>query len=89
MRLGAEWGKYDFQRRNIVEFRISKYETKMFTSYITERFPNLIRRVSWQLMFMTPAFIYSAVCYNYITTEHHKVCRKNPADYENETFDDE
>jgi len=89
MRLGAEWGKYDFQRRGIVEYEISKYEVKMFTSWITERFPNLLRRVSWQMIFMTPGIIYSAVCYNYIKTEHNKVCRKNPEHYVNETFDDE
>jgi len=84
----ANWGKIDFQRRGIVEYDISKYEVKMFGDWLKERTPNMLRRVSWQLMFMAPGLLYSAVCYNFITTEHHKMCRKNPDDYVNETFDD-
>jgi len=87
-RLG-EWGKLDFQRRGIIEYDISKYEVKLFGDWIKERTPNMLRRVTWQLMFMTPGILYFAGCYNFIKTEHHKVCRKNPADFIDENFDDE
>jgi len=88
-RLAATWGKFDYNRRGVIEYGISKFELKPFANIVTERVPNWVRRIAWQVPFMTPGLIYAVVTYNFIVTEAYRVSRKNPADFIDENFDED
>jgi len=87
-RLG-EWGKIGYFRRGAVRYTVSPYVLNPFSNMLESRLPNTIRRIAYQVPFVMPAIIYGVVCYTYIKNEAYKMTRKNPADYENEVFDDE
>ncbi|KAL1450399.1 hypothetical protein WDU94_002770 [Cyamophila willieti] len=70
--------------RNIVYHRISMFEQKAFAGLINPGIPNMLRRVGESAPKTVPWFIASYLIITQTDAYYKTLCRKNPADYENE-----
>ncbi|KAG7206772.1 hypothetical protein KM043_000688 [Ampulex compressa] len=69
----------------IVFFRLSPYEQKAFSGMFTEGIPNLIRRFRSQVLRISPFIAFTYTLYRWGEETNHKLARKNPKDYINDT----
>ncbi|XP_023026043.1 cytochrome b-c1 complex subunit 8 [Leptinotarsa decemlineata] len=73
-----------FKLRGIITYRISPFEQKAFAGVISHGFPNTIRRISENILYIVPPLGLAYLIYDQAEKEHHRLMLKNPADYEND-----
>ncbi|CAK1551748.1 unnamed protein product [Leptosia nina] len=70
--------------RGLISYRISPYEQRAFAGAISNGLPNIFRRFRECVFRVAPPFIIGYLVYNGVETEHRRLSRKNPADFEND-----
>nr|CAI5829737.1 unnamed protein product [Callosobruchus analis] len=73
-----------FKLRGIVTYRISPFELKAFGGIISHGFPNTVRRIAENVLYIVPPLAIGYLVYDQAERKHHQLMLKNPADYENE-----
>lgn len=73
-----------FKLRGIVTYKISHFEQKAFAGWISHGFPNTIRRILDQIIYVVPPLGMGYLVYDQVEKEHHRLMLKNPADFEDE-----
>ncbi|CAH1370539.1 cytochrome b-c1 complex subunit 8 [Tenebrio molitor] len=70
--------------RGIITYRVSPFELKAFSGMISHGLPNMVRRIREEIFYVVPPFVIAYVVYDQVEKEHHRLMKKNPADYEND-----
>jgi len=70
--------------RGIIYYKLSPFEQRAFAGVISKGVPNTLRRISENFFRVAPPFVLSYIVYTETEKEHHRMMRKNPADYEND-----
>ena len=79
--MGVEFGNLGVRIKNVVTYQVSPYALKPFKGYFSTSPGNWIRRIKFQLPFMSPAFITLGLIYYFTEKYHNKLMRKDPNDY--------
>ncbi|XP_049865047.1 cytochrome b-c1 complex subunit 8 [Pectinophora gossypiella] len=70
--------------RGLVSYKISAHEQRAFAGAVSNGLPNLFRRFRASVFRVAPPFIIGYLVYEGVEREHHRLSRKNPADYAND-----
>ena len=81
--MGKGFGNLGVRVRHIITYSISPYEQRIFTGFLKEGFPNLLRR-SKDLLYFVPGVGGFLLTYYYGNKAYERNLRKNPKDYEND-----
>ncbi|CAH1983390.1 unnamed protein product [Acanthoscelides obtectus] len=73
-----------YKLRGIITYRISPFELKAFAGVISHGFPNTIRRIAENVLYIVPPMAIGYLVYDQVEKGHHQLMLKNPADYEND-----
>jgi len=70
--------------RGVVTYKLSPFEQRAFAGAISKGIPNIFRRVMENFFIVAPPFVVSYVIYDQVEKEHHRLSRKDPAEFEND-----
>ncbi|CAH0397416.1 unnamed protein product [Chilo suppressalis] len=70
--------------RGLITYKISHHEQRAFAGAISNGIPNIFRRFRESVFKWAPPFIIGYLVYEGVEREHHRLGRKNPADFEND-----
>ncbi|CAG9765431.1 unnamed protein product [Ceutorhynchus assimilis] len=70
--------------RGIITYRLSPFELKPFAGAISHGFPNTARRILESIPYSVPPLAIGYLVYDWVETEHHRLMKKNPADFAND-----
>ncbi|XP_028178808.1 cytochrome b-c1 complex subunit 8 [Ostrinia nubilalis] len=70
--------------RGIISYKISPHEQRAYAGAISNGIPNIFRRFREKVFIVAPPFIVGYLVYEAVEREHHRLSRKNPADFEND-----
>ncbi|GBP59523.1 Cytochrome b-c1 complex subunit 8 [Eumeta japonica] len=69
--------------RGLVSYKLSQHEMRAFAGAINPGISNVIRRCRESFLRVVPPFVIAYLVYDSVEQEHHRLGRKNPADFEN------
>nr|ABI52763.1 ubiquinol cytochrome c reductase subunit QCR8 [Argas monolakensis] len=81
--MGGHFGNL-YKLRGIITYRLSYNEQKALAGIISKGFPNTIRRIREQILYIAPPFVGGYLLYDWAKREHERLSRKNPEDYVND-----
>ncbi|XP_072941479.1 cytochrome b-c1 complex subunit 8 [Epargyreus clarus] len=70
--------------RGIITYKLSPHEQRAYAGAVSNGIPNFFRRFRASVFRVAPPFILSYLLYEGIEREHHRLTRKNPADFAND-----
>jgi len=65
-----------YKMRGIITWRLSPYEQKPFVGFLSEGLPNLWRRFTSEVFYVTPPLILAYLIYDWGEKEHARLQRK-------------
>ena len=84
---GKKFGQFIYAK-NVISYTLSPFEQKAFAGVMTNGPVNLWRRFRAKALIVLPPLY---LCYHtvgYVNTQHALLSRKNPAEFENEVFEE-
>lgn len=82
--MGKEFGTLGVRIRHIITYSLSPYEQRAFAGMLSKAPGNLLRRISDNIMYVSPGFISLGLIYYFGKKDHDRRIKKNPADYAHE-----
>ncbi|XP_045492674.1 cytochrome b-c1 complex subunit 8 [Colias croceus] len=70
--------------RGLITYKLSPHEQRAYAGAIKNGLPNFVRRFRESVFRVAPPFIVAYLIYDGVEREHHRLSRKNPADFEND-----
>ena len=74
--------------KNVVQYTLSPFEQKAFANVLVNGPVNIWRRMRAKALISLPPLYMCYWLVNHTKTEHARISRKNPAEFENETFEE-
>ncbi|CAG0923935.1 unnamed protein product [Notodromas monacha] len=80
--MGLHFGSLGVKVRGLVTVRLSPYEQKPFAGAVSKGFPNMIRRVQEEVLFVVPPFVIGYLIYAWGEAAYQNNLRKQDGSFE-------
>ena len=81
------FGQFAYSK-NIITYNISPFEQKAFAGVTSNGFLNVWRRFSTKALISLPPLMLCYWAVGHMNSQHAVLARKNPAEFENEVFEE-